>query len=81
MHWAGHCDPQAPQPMQASHSTCATPSMDSAPNGHASTHAPQLVHSSASSRATNPDDAMIGLPYWVIASMPAQQHEQQLQIA
>jgi hypothetical protein len=67
--------------MHFSQLTRAGPLAAIAPNGQASTQTPQAEQRESSTRATKPDDASIGLLYLTIASMPAQQHLQQLQIA
>lgn len=67
--------------MQVCLLTVAVPFIRMAPKGHLSSHAPQAVHAVWSTWATYPDDATIGTPYFRMASIPPQQHLQQLQIA
>jgi hypothetical protein len=48
---------------------------------HASSQAAQAVQFASSTLATYPEESIDGAPYFTIASMPPQQHLQQLQIA
>jgi hypothetical protein len=62
-------------------STDETPLTLIAPKGQTSSQVPQPIHAPSSTCATYPDDATMGTPCFTIASIPPQQHEQQLQIA
>jgi hypothetical protein len=67
--------------MHFSKFTVSTSFRESAPKGHASTQVPQAVQFASTTLATYPEEASAGIPYFTIASIPAQQHLQQLQIA
>ena len=75
----GHFSMHTPQPMQASHFTAALPSTWLASNGQQSRQLPQALQRVPSTWATYPDEAITGIPYFNIASIPLQQHLQQLQ--
>ena len=66
--------------MQASRFTTAVPFIAIAPKGQLCSHTPQAVQAASSTWATYPDDATIGTPCLRMASIPPQQHLQQLQI-
>jgi hypothetical protein len=62
-------------------STVGTSFMESAPKGHTSTQMAQVVQFASTTLATYPEEASEGMPYFTMASIPAQQYLQQLQIA
>jgi hypothetical protein len=67
--------------MHATASILANPSStEIAANWHKPAHSPQPAHNSASTTATYPDDAIMGVPFRR-ASIAPQQQEQQLQMA
>jgi hypothetical protein len=77
----GHCPVHTPHPMHFSQFTVALPFILIALKAQASSQAPQAVQFASSTLATYPEESMDGAPYFTIASMPPQQHLQQLQIA
>ena len=73
-HWLVH----TPHPMHFSQLSVDVLSIDKALKGQASTQVPQDEHRCSSILTTYPEEAIMGLPYLTIASMPPQQHLQQL---
>ena len=76
----GHWPVQTPHPIHFSKFTVAFPFILIALKAQASSQAPQAVQLVSSTLATYPDETIIGTPNFTMASMPAQQHLQQLQI-
>jgi len=66
--------------MQKSHFTTALPFTLTAAKAQVSSHVPHPLQRVSSTCATYPEEATAGIPYRVMASIPPQQHLQQLQM-